>query len=359
MNIASRNLIFCCCLATTVCLTWAAQPAQAIVRVGTLCTLQGEEEIHLIGRGLVIGLPGTGDGAKNATTVQSLGAVLQRLNTNVPSEMIKEADNVAYVFLSATIPASGLARGQKVDVFVSSAFGAESLRGGRLMISPMEDTNLNNLSLYGLASGAVTIEDAENPTSGRIINGLTLKKDVAPELHNRDKITLLINKPNIDYITASKISDAIFSEMFESYDETRKYQWVKFNNRSITVTITEEYKEDVSSFIAELLEVPVDNPRPQAIVSVNPRTNMISITGPVEISPTIISLGKFQVEIGQGGGQFDSVVDLDSKNPEEKLPQLSDLKMILDSLQVSSEEKVNIIRALHATGKLHAEYIEE
>src|SRR6185295_705115 len=107
--------------------------AWARVRLENICMVQGQQEIKLAGLGLVIGLPGTGDGAKNKETVQALRAALSRLNQPTANAELKNADNVALVMVEATIPKSGVKRGQKIDGYISSVFGAKSLRGGRLL----------------------------------------------------------------------------------------------------------------------------------------------------------------------------------------------------------------------------------
>src|SRR5688572_18412525 len=102
-------------LAVAVAIACAcAIPAEARPRLENLCTIQGQHEVRLTGIGLVTGLAGTGDGAKNLPTIRALRAALTRMNQPVLDVDLKNADSVAMVMIEATIPRTGLRRGQKI-----------------------------------------------------------------------------------------------------------------------------------------------------------------------------------------------------------------------------------------------------
>ncbi|MCA9014857.1 MAG: flagellar basal body P-ring protein FlgI, partial [Planctomycetaceae bacterium] len=139
---------------TLVCLHSSATELWARTRIENICTVYGMKEIKLAGMGLVVGLDGTGDGAKNLPTIRSLAAALKHLNNPVVDlKDLVSANNVALVMIEATIPASGIRKGQKLDCFVSSMLGAKSLRGGRLLVAPASTTEIGNEVLAGLCSG--------------------------------------------------------------------------------------------------------------------------------------------------------------------------------------------------------------
>ena len=114
-----------------------ADAAQARVRLEHLCTVAGPKEVKLTGLGLVVGLRGTGDGGKNLPAMRALSTALRLHNTPVlEAGELSDAKNVAIVMIEATIPATGLRRGQRLDCFISSVMGAKSLRGRAVVSGP-------------------------------------------------------------------------------------------------------------------------------------------------------------------------------------------------------------------------------
>ena len=54
--------------------------AFARVKLESICTVYGPQEVKLTGLGLVVGLNKTGDGGKNLPAMRTLQAALQRMN---------------------------------------------------------------------------------------------------------------------------------------------------------------------------------------------------------------------------------------------------------------------------------------
>ena len=133
--------------------------------------------MKLTGLGLVVGLDGTGDGGKNLPAMRALQAVLQRMNAPAALEELKNANNVAVVLIEATVPRTGLRRGQRLDCYVSSLMGAKSLRGGRLLVCPLTTAQITDTQTPAIASGPVYIENADVLTSGKIPSGAVLKSN--------------------------------------------------------------------------------------------------------------------------------------------------------------------------------------
>ncbi|MCA9020377.1 MAG: flagellar basal body P-ring protein FlgI, partial [Planctomycetaceae bacterium] len=167
-----------CLMMFLVCLQCSVSELQARTRVENICSVYGMKEIKLTGMGLVVGLDGTGDGGKNLPTIRSLAAALKHLNNPVVDlSDLAAANNVALVMIEATIPASGIRKGQKLDCFVSSMLGAKSLRGGRLLVAPVATPEIGNGIGAGLCSGGVILEDELSQATGKIINGLVMERD--------------------------------------------------------------------------------------------------------------------------------------------------------------------------------------
>ena len=156
-------------------------------RVKDLASVDGVRPNQLVGYGLVVGLPGSGDQTTQTQfTVQSLKSTLARLGVIIPENVNPQLKNVAAVLVHAELPAFGKA-GQTIDVTVSSVGNASSLRGGALLMTPLKGADGN---VYALAQGNLIVggfggEGADGssvtvniPSSGRIPNGAIIEREV-------------------------------------------------------------------------------------------------------------------------------------------------------------------------------------
>lgn len=347
-------------LAILIC--GAAAPSWARVRLDSICSVQGQQETKLTGVGLIIGLPGTGDGVKNKSTIEALQAALSRLNQPTALTDIKNGDNVALVLIEASIPKSGAKRGQKIDGYVSSVLGAKSLRGGRLLSTPLAPLGVRQRTAVALAAGAVTIEDAKLPTNGRLALGVDILADVKAMFVNQNEeqesITLLIDPAKASFWTSSEVANVINQEFtFEA--EGRKIAKA-VGPGSVEVAIPKIYKDQPVEFIAQVLEVGIDNPHTQARVILNNASKTVVVTGEVEISPVFISHKNFNVEVnGDEEEPPSKFFAVDGGQGRQSPVQLQQLQSALKALRVPNEDVIAIIRELHATGKLHAELIDK
>jgi flagellar P-ring protein precursor FlgI len=349
-----------CGVAVALC---ASAPAEARVRLENLCTVQGQQEVRLTGMGLVVGLQGTGDGAKNVATIRAMRAALTRMNAPVSELDIRNADSVALVMIEAVIPRTGLRRGQKIDCFVSSVLGAKSLRGGRLLSAPLTTVDTRSEVVVGLAGGAITVEDIARSTTGKIVQGVDLQQNVTGLFLQQQQgptVTLLIDPHHASFWTASEIARVINVEF--SFEVGGQQVARPVNPGVVEVAIPPQYRETPVDFIAQMLDVGMEIPTTQARVIVNSRTGTVIVTGEVEISPVIISHKSFSVEVGPvdpfGGappGPFVGLIEGQGRQSPQQLKQLVDA---LNQLRVPAADIIAIIRELHATGKLHAELID-
>src|SRR5688572_2855399 len=122
---------------TSLALATLASPAVATTRLKNICRIKGQEENVLRGYGLVVGLNGTGE-ANDVMTMQALARSMEvmgnPLTMNGQQETyqdLRKIKNAALVMVTATVPATGSRRGDKLDCFVSGING-KSLMGGRL-----------------------------------------------------------------------------------------------------------------------------------------------------------------------------------------------------------------------------------
>ena len=163
---------YCCAnlarrLAIIALILLIAAPALA-AKVGSVVRVKGSETSELVGMG-----PGRRARwhrrrrrLRPRPTARWWRSSASSSTTRPPSGELDDAKSVALVALSATIPAEGVAEGDKLDVYVSTVGPAKSLEGGRLFLIPMVGEQADS-DVLALASGEVTLENPEVPTTGR------------------------------------------------------------------------------------------------------------------------------------------------------------------------------------------------
>jgi flagellar P-ring protein precursor FlgI len=337
----------------------------ARVRLENICTIYGQKEIHLTGMGLVIGLNGTGDGGKSIPAIQALSHTLLRMNSATSAEDLRDTKNVAIVLIEATVPRTGLRRGQKIDCYVSSIMGAKSLRGGRLLVTPLQKVGIRDEQMVALASGPIYTENSDLKTVGKIPGGVVLQDDFISSFIDVNRghiLTLLLDAAHSSFHSASEVADVVNSGFNQ---DTSGFKLARaIGPGVIEVQVPAPYHDSPVEFVALVLEIGIDNPHTQARVLVNAKSETVIITGEVEISPAVISHKNLTVEVvggaaaGPQGAASGGFVQLMDPEAGPSPPQLSQLLGALQQLNVPTSDVIEIIRLLHKSGKLHAEYIE-
>lgn len=336
--------------------------AQAKPRLENICTVQGQQEVRLHGLGLVVGLaPGSGDGNKSIQTIRALRAAYMKLNLPVTEAELKNGDSVAVVSVEATIPRTGLRRGQKIDARIS-AMGAKSLRGGTLLSTPLTSTMVRNDLMIAIAGGSLNVEDPQRPTTAKVVHGVDLHQDVQTLFLTQQKgptVTLLIDPNHASFWTSSEVARVINQDL--RIESSGKQFARPVGPNVVELTVPPQYNDSIVDFIAQVLDLGIDVPTTQARVILNSRTGTVIVTGEVEISPVIIAHTNFSVEVGSdplnpAPRPFIGMVDgSQSRQSPQQLKQLVDA---LNQLRVPASDIISIIRELHNSGKLHAELIE-
>ena len=98
----------------SILLAFAAPSEAAKVRIKDIAEFQNNQEVDLIGYGLITGLAGTGDSRRSRATLQSVSNLLEDLGINVDIDDVNSR-NVAAVTVTATLPAFTRA-GDKMDI---------------------------------------------------------------------------------------------------------------------------------------------------------------------------------------------------------------------------------------------------
>lgn len=330
----------------------------ARTQVGNICTVYGQKEMPIIGIGLVVGLNRTGDGSKNAPAMRALASTLRYLNNPIESAKdLSDATNVAMVAISATIPKEGASRGQRLDCYVTSTFGAKSLKGGRLLISPVRGPNVHDTAVVGLASGPVIIEDPDVLTGGRVPGGIVLERDFRTSFVDRahgNKVTLVIDPAHATFGVAWHIAEQINNDV---YPVLHTKPATALGPDRIEVIVPELYRDDPVAFLAWLLKIDVMSPQTEARVSVNTKSKTIVIHGDVQISPVVISQKSIKVEVTGDSEERAPFVTINSQG-QDNPQQLEELLKGLHELKVPNEDVISIVRELYYSGNLHAVYEE-
>jgi flagellar P-ring protein FlgI len=350
-------------LACALCLS--PRTALARPRLENICTVAGQHEQKLIGMGLIVGLKGSGDGGKFLPMINALGSALAQLNNPAsgPTDL-KDASNVALVLIEATVPANGIRKGQRLDCFVNSIGAAKSLRGGRLMMSPIGGQRVDDDRVMGIASGAVLIEDAAIMTSGKVPQGVIVTEDVVNTFIENNRFRLLLDTDHSSFQSASEVARVVNADI--SFEANGRLLARAIGPGVVEVTLPEQYAHDPMQFIAQVLDVGIDNPHTQARVVVNSKSGTVIVTGEVEISPVVISHKNLSVTVGPveeqapaeavPGVGFVSLMDQQARQSPQRLKALVDA---LNQLKVPTSDVIEIIKDLHRSGKLHAVLITE
>jgi len=351
------------------------------VQVRDVVRIKGAESSKLVGSGLVVGLNGTGDGGDFLPAMRSLAEVIGRLvDPNVVEAELQDSENVALVTLSAELPRAGVREGDRVDVHVASIGPAESLEGGRLFLVPMIGPHKNS-RVFAYAEGPVTIEDEDNPTVGVIEDGAQLTRDVmAQYLDDQGRLQLVINQSNASWPVAHNIANRINGLMVPDGSDIAH----AVDQKNIVVQVPEYEQDSPAGFISQIQQIYLDPSHVStgARVVVNERTGTIVVSGDVQISPVIISHkgltittltnegGQQQAENAQAaqqqqqGGQ-----DQQNQQNEQRFIRLdpqdrggADLQQLLDAfnrLKVDAKDRIEILKLMEKSGKLHGQLVME
>jgi len=352
----SRNLVGLL-LAGLFLSVMPSTPAQGSATLRNVCRVRGQEEITLHGLGIVTGLNGTGDGSSALPTIRSLATMMQLLGVPLGADgaaELKDAKNVALVIVTTTIPAAGARRGDRLDCKVS-AISAKSLVGGRLFSTPLTGpVPQQNPVVFAIAEGDVTVDDQELATTGRVHRGCQLMEDFFNPFSEDGSITLVVDRDYAGFQVAQEIADLINSRMAPNSSEELLAKAI--DQVHVEVTVPPEYRDYLVQFVSEILSLEMLELATGPRVVIHERTGTIVIDGDVEIGPVLVTHRNIVVEAGGevAVGQF---VPVDSQSDDN--PKLKALLAALEAVRVPSEDKIEILKALHRNGRLYAQLIIE
>jgi flagellar P-ring protein precursor FlgI len=357
-------------LAALIAMT-VATPAAAD-RVKDLGGFQGIRTNQLTGYGIVVGLPGTGDDNLEYT-IQSMKAVASRFGLQLPASVNPALKNAAVVIITAELPPFAKP-GQRLDITVASLGKAKSLRGGALVMTPLQgaDGQIYAMAQGNLAVGGLGAEGADGskivinvPSTGRIPEGATVERAVATGFETAPTLTYNLNRA--DFTTAQNVAAAINARLGGGVAEATD---------AVSVMVRAPVGGDVrATLMSEIENLDVVSAEPSAKVIVNARTGTVVINSAVRVGPAAVSHGKLTVRIDEqqhvsqplplsnGTTQVEqkSGVAVDEEHRPMFLlnpgPKLADIVKAVNAIGASPADLVAILEALKEAGALKAELI--
>lgn len=345
-------------------------PLQA-ARIKDVADIEGVRSNQLIGYGLVVGLPGTGE--QSPFTEQSFRTMLASFGINLPAGARTQIKNVAAVAIHAELPAFAKP-GQTIDITVSSVGSAKSLRGGTLLQTFLTGLDGN---VYAVAQGSLIVSGlgaegldgsrilVNTPTVGRIPNGAVVEREVESPFARGDFITFNLKRP--DFTTAKRLAEAINS--FMGPDTAHS-----LDGSSVQVRAPRDVSQRVSylSVLENLTFQPADQ---SAKIIINSRTGTIVIGKDVRLFPAAVSHGGLTVSIeenpqvsqpnpftdGETVVVEDSIINVNPENSRmfkfDPGVTLDELVRTVNAVGAAPGDLMAILEALKEAGAIHGELV--
>ncbi len=339
---------------------------QDITRIG------GQGEFPLRGMGIVIGLNGTGDSGGELAVAQPLAALYERSGNPIPDlAALGKAKSAAIVWVDCVVPESGAREDDKLDVRVSAAFSAKSLKGGRLIICPLTEIRPDNPDIYAFAMGSVQLEDPGITTSGVIRGGAQMARPVRKKI-SREAVDLIV-RPYYRSFSTTRVLAAEINGLranLEEPDNPVPSVAYAVDDTTVRVVIPPEERADPTNFLASILTKPfspdlLDLP---AQVVINTERNLIVITGDVEISAVTVGSERLQVSLVEPPRPItpenpafirDEFAELGTTARQSEKARIQDLLDALRALNVPFEDQVALLEEIHKAGRLYARLVRE
>jgi len=350
-------------------------------RLKDLTSIAGVRPNQLVGYGLVVGLPGTGDGS-SALTLQSMRSLISQFGVTPNSALYLNGKNTAAVIVTAELPAFAKP-GQRVDVTVSTVGQSKSLRGGTLLMTPLlgADGQTYAVAQGNMVVGGLGVEGNDGsqlivniPTVGRIPGGATVETLVETDFLTGDHLVLNLHQG--DFTITNQVAEAI-NDVFGGSVA------IALDSRSVRVRAPMDPSQKVS-FISMLENIEIEPERQSAKVVVNARTGTIVIGGDVRVTPAAVTHGSLTVrveentDVTQTGNLAladgvaaatpgDAVETPDTEITVEEEParaflfdpgvELSTIVEAINSVGASPADLVAILESLREAGSLRAELV--
>jgi flagellar P-ring protein precursor FlgI len=369
---------FAWAMAVVLAVSGAATPAAATSRIKDIADFEGVRDNQLVGYGLVVGLDGTGDDTKKKSpfTRESLIGMLERLGVKVNRDNTDlETKNLAAVMVTANLPPFSR-QGSEIDITVASLGDATSLQGGTLLATPLIGADGE---VYAVAQGQITIGGfkatgaAEQvvrgvPTSGRIVRGAIVEREVPFELNSLSTVKLSLRNP--DFTTAQRMADAINMAIGPGTATPLDPATVQLD--------ASRYPGGASELITNIEQLPIE-PDQQARVVIDENTGVIVMGENVRISKVAVAQGNLTIRVTETPQvsqpapfsttgvttvvpRTDIEVQQDKDRKLAVLPNSVTLEQLvtgINSLGVGPRDLISILQSIKADGALQADIVTQ
>lgn len=348
-------------------------PAQAInssVRILDITHVKGVRENQIVGYGIVVGLPKTGDNSRSTQITNKM--LLMNLGTVIEQENYIQKGSTAAVIITATVPPFAK-NGDKIDVTVSTMADCKSLEGGVLVQTILKAANgeaiavaQGPISVGGVNASTTSGSSTRTAitTTGRIPGGAIMERDMITDIGDDDSITFSIETS--DYTMVSRIAQTITNLVAPAK---------ALDGSSIQVFVPERFRNDRITFLSIIENLEVSPTVEKARVVINERTGTVVIGADVKLLPAAVAHGNLTVTVstvnevsqpnafaqGSTVGFSNSTVSV-NKTPGSIIAMpansnLNDLVRALNSIGVTPIDLISILQALKKSGSLQAELI--
>jgi flagellar P-ring protein precursor FlgI len=344
-----------------------AMPAGA-VRLKDIASFGGVRSNDLVGYGLVVGLPGTGDKSSSQFTIQSMANMLENMGVKVDRAALKPK-NVAAVMVTVKMPASARP-GSRLDATVSSVGDASSLLGGVLLMTPLKGIDgsiyalcQGPLAVGGFSAGGDAASATKNITTvGRIPGGAVIERSVPFSFNEQQDITIQLGVE--DFSTAKQVADTLNKAIGGQYAQAQ-------DASSIRLGIPPRYQGDIVTLMASLENLEV-TPDSRAKVVVDEKTGTVVLGANVTLAKVAVSHGNLNVvvseqpQVSQPGafspGQtvVTPATELGVREEQRRLvlmdgASIQELVDGLNAIGATPRDLISILRTMKSAGALHAD----
>lgn len=356
---------------SVVIMTGLTRARAAQVRLSTIAQIKGAQDNQLVGYGLVVGLQRTGDTQLMYPTLESISNMLSRFGVTVSPEELK-TENVASVMVTALLPPM-LHTGTKIDVTVSAIGDAMSLKGGTLLMTPLEGPDG---VVYAVAQGSLLTSGYSHDSNefpivqfnetnvGRIPDGGIVVRSVPASFDVNNQIAVLLDQPG--FSQASIVEQSINRQFGANTAKA-------VDGDEIDVQVPYNYQNNIVDFIAAVKNIPVFTDSPANRVVVDERTGTIVIGADVQVDPVAIAHGNLRLVIQKttqlthtayfGYNQLSNTTTLKVTNTGKKgnlivLPAGTNIVNIVNAINAvggTPQDVIAILEAIKAAGALHAQ----
>ena len=354
-------------------LIWSFSAQAAPIRIKDLANVDGVRGNDLVGYGLVVGLNSSGDSLRNTPfTEEIMAGLLERLGVNVTDEAFRPK-NVAAVIVTATLPPFARS-GSQIDVNVAAIGDAKSLLGGTLVMTPL---NAADGEIYAVAQGSVLSSGVAAsgaaasvvqgvPTTANIPSGARVEREVNFDFSTMTQMRLALRTP--DFTTAARVETAINREFSKNLATL-------LDSGTISLDASVLGNVNPARLIGRIENLMIE-PESAARVVIDHKSGTIVMGEDVRISRVAVSQGNLTLRVRE----TPMVSQPNPFSPGETVvvprtlaeitqepgigfaqvsgeSSLSDVVAGLNALGVRPRDMIDILKAIHAAGALHADFI--